>query len=61
MADQDKNDNKVTNYGTFVSYSLGDLSSATDQKSLVTDKDVFGKTVISHSYTSFWIFNCNHF
>ena len=50
MADQDKNDNKVTDYGTFVSYSLGDLSSATDQKSLVTDKDVFGKTVTNTAY-----------
>jgi hypothetical protein len=50
MADQDKNDNKVTNYGTFVSYSLGDLSSATDQKSLVRDKDVFGNTVTKTAY-----------
>lgn len=50
MADQDKNDNKVTNYGTFVSYSLGDLSSATDEKSLVRDKDVFGKTVTNTAY-----------
>jgi hypothetical protein len=50
MADQDKNDNKVTNYGTFISYSLGDLSSATDEKSLVRDKDVFGNTVTKTAY-----------
>jgi len=53
MAGEDQNGNEIIDYGPIGGASIpkyGDLSSATDQKSLVTDKDVFGNTVTNTAY-----------